>query len=93
MHGINIIFCKKTVERINRIPFHKPHVAITDEIVYPKQKPLKATTRYTIDIPITVDPMNHSIKASTTFFFIESLSKTMSFISLFSFKDDINEVM
>ena len=93
MHGINIIFCRKTVERTNKIPFHKPHVAITEDIVYPKQNPLKATIKYTIDIPITVDPINHSIIASTIFLFIESFSNTISFIYLFSFKDYMNEVI
>ena len=56
-----------------------------EEIVYPKQKPLKQIVIYTIDIPITVDPINHKNIASTQFFLSESFNNSNSFILLLFF--------
>ena len=46
------------------ILFRVPSVNIIEEIVYPKQNPLKHIVIYTIDIPITVEPINHKNNAS-----------------------------
>ena len=47
--------------------FPIPSVAIIDDIVYPKQKPLYIMIPYTIGIPITVDPTNHNASTNKKF--------------------------
>ena len=49
MHGIKKIFCSNILDAISKLPFPVPNIAITVEIVYPKQKPRKAITRYKIE--------------------------------------------
>ena len=91
MQGIKKMFCSKIVDIKNNIPLPIPHVSIIDDIVYPKQNPLKHIVKYTIDIPITVEPINHKKTASTQFLLIESFNNANSFILLSSFKLLINE--
>ena len=63
IHGIIIIFCANKLVMLNNIPFAVPKVVIMQDIVYPKEKPLNITIKYTIGIPITVEPINHIIIA------------------------------
>ena len=51
IQGIKNRFCNISVETKNNIPFQVPQDNIIEEIVYPKQNPLKPIIKYTIDIP------------------------------------------
>ena len=77
----------------NIIPFPVPSTYISADIVYPKQKPLKHTIKYTSSNPITVEPISHKSVATIILFFIESCNVCSSFISLFSFNAVIELVM
>ena len=81
-HGINIIFWRNIVESKNKEPLAVPNVNIIDDIVYPKQKPLNKIIKYTITIPITVEPINHSDITKLKFLKTDSLSKSNLSISL-----------
>ncbi len=65
------MFCSSIDERINIVPFLNPNVAITLDILYPRQNPLKHIVPYTTNIPITVSPANHNNNARNRFLFIE----------------------
>ena len=93
MHGIKKIFCSNILDAISKLPFPVPNIVITVEIVYPKQKPRKAITRYKIGIPITVHPRNHSKIPIPILFFKESKSKPILSMLPPSFKEVIKVVM
>ena len=57
------MFCRSKLNIVNNVPFNVPNASIMHDIVYPKEKPLNATIKYTTGIPMTVDPINHIITA------------------------------
>jgi len=69
------------LENKNKEPLAVPNVKIIDDIVYPKQKPLNKIIKYTITIPITVEPINHSDNTNIKFLKAESLNKSIVSIS------------
>ena len=66
---------------------------ITDDIVYPMQKPLYNTIPSTIGIPITVDPINHIPIVNFKFSNNEFLSKLTLLIEYSSFKLSIKLII
>ena len=87
--GIKRIFCNSKDVIVNKIPLPVPNVAILEDMVYPKQNPLYAIIPYTIGIPITVEPTNHSPNANTKLeinvsFNNPALSISMLFFRLFT---------
>ena len=89
MHGIKIKFWIKIVIIVNNIPFPVPNIAIKAETVYPIQKPLKAIIKNTIGIPISDNPINHSINDSFKFLKIDCFNKFALSIWLSFFIVDI----
>ena len=72
--------------------FPIPKVAITDDIVYPKQKPLYIIIPYTIGIPITVDPTNHKASANRKLEIKQSFNKIPLSICAVVFKEFIKSL-
>lgn len=66
--------------------FRIPKVAILEDNVYPKQKPLYAIVPYTIGIPITVEPTNQRIIANKKLEIIASFNIFVLSICTLSFK-------
>ena len=86
MHGIAIKFCSNILVAKNNIPLPVPHILITAEIVYPKQKPLNATMPSTTGIPITVEPTNHIRKTNKRLLLSDFLSNSPLFTDFPFFK-------
>lgn len=93
MQGMYIIFCNNIAESEKNIPFGLPNIATKDDIVYPKQNPLKAIIPYSIGTPITVHPTNQIKTDKSVFSIIEFFKSSNLLISLFSFKEVIKLFM
>lgn len=81
VQGIAIIFFNNIVDKKRIIPLLVPNIYIIEEVVNPKQNPLKHTIKYTRSSPITVEPISHNNTTISMFFSIDSFKITNSFIS------------
>ena len=81
VQGIAIIFFNNIVDKKRIIPLLVPNIYIIEEVVNPKQNPLKHTIKYTRSSQITVEPISHNNTTISMFFSIDSFKITNSFIS------------
>ena len=61
-----------------------------EDIVYPIQKPLNANIKYTIGIPINVEPTNHNVIVNKKLEINELLNNSVLLISELSFNFPTN---
>ena len=92
IQGIKMRFCNNKVDAKNNIPFPVPHIAIAEEMVYPKQKPLNATIPMTNGIPITVEPANHMKSTKITLLVIDFFNNCNWSISEPFFKEVVKSL-
>ena len=93
MHGIAIMLCNSILANIKITPFFIPNTETKDEIVKPKQKPLKHIIMYTIIKPITVELRIHNKIPIERLLNKEFFKIILSVIFPWVFKELIKEVM